>query len=222
MTKTNRVVDLVRIFCFIGSVVFSILPTLSAHAEGSFSSPCPVHKVRAIGAPTAGGVMEGVVGAPYQQPHHRYSCRSAGPKPGFIGPDAAGKPTCVRDQPGVFPAPLLGPDSLSFTFISQSHCASLVTPVVVRPDGTAFFGQSMRADDLPQRLEIPAPAQMGIYTLFVLPHDAESEPVSMAVEVASSEQPGLVETISLKSFVGGCDDSDLTCGEYTYYLRHKT
>jgi hypothetical protein len=166
--------------------------------------------------------MEGVVGAPYQQPHHRYSCRSAGPKPGFIGPDAAGKPTCVRDQPGVFPAPLLGPDSLSFTFISQSHCAAFVTPVVVRPDGTAFFGQSMRADALPQTLEIPAPAQMGIYTLFVLPHDTESEPVAISVKVSSSEQRGLVETISLKSFIAGSDDSDLTCGEYIYSLRHKT
>lgn len=213
----NRIV---MSFCLIAGWAFGLMPSLFAHPEDVSLSTRPIQHVTAIGAPTVGGLIEGIAGAPYRAPHHRYCCRSDGPKPGFIGPDVAGKPTCVRDQPGVFPAPIMGPDSLSFTFRSQDSHLSQVTPVVVRPDGIAIVGRPMQSGDASQTLEVPFPAQMGIYTLFILPHENANQPVSASVEVQSSVVEKRPRIIPLQSFVSGGGDLDLICGEYIY-LRNK-
>ena len=156
----------------------------------------PIHEVATLGAATTGPMLEGVSGAINKGRRRHFDCFSANPKPGFLGPQTIAKHPRVKDQPGVFPAPLMGPASLTFAFSNQSKHHAL-TPVIVRPDGTAFHGLPLTPDDSSQTLVVSSPAQTGIYTLFVLGHQKYQSDAHAIVNVTTSTQTQQVNTFNL-------------------------
>lgn len=184
---------------------------LSEFGEGTE----PLYEVNAIGAPTTGVLVEGAAGAACKGVHHRFSCHTEGPKPGFLGPLAVAKPTSIRCQPGIFPAPIAGPASLTFTFTCLNN-KNPMTPIVMRPDGTALKGFPMTLEDFPQTIVVSYPAQTGIYTLFILPHGIENQNVHAIVEVSKSTKPHRVNTYALKAFGRTNKDEDKISAEFIY------
>ena len=129
-------------------------------SQENFSKP--LYDVSVLGAPASGALLEGVMGAVHKGCRQRFYCHSAAPTQGFLGPTTFAEPISLKDQPGVFPAPLMGPAFLTFCF----HCHlsnAPFTPVVIKPDGSVFYGQTMSSTNSPQTLVIASPAQTGIY-----------------------------------------------------------
>lgn len=174
----------------------------------------PLHEVASLGAATTGALVEGRVGSTRKSCRHRFYCQSSGPKPGFLGPEIVAKPTSVKDQPGIFPAPLMGPDSLTFTFACQSQDLTL-TPVVIKPDGTACYGQPMKKQET-QSLMISSPAQTGIYTLFALAHQTSSNLAHIHVKATTSTHPEQVYTFYLEPFLSSKKDFEHISAEFIY------
>jgi hypothetical protein len=186
---------------------------------GGVSNDCcgskPTQEIAPLGAATTGSFVEGVIGASRKGHRHRFYCQSSGPKPGFLGPQAVAKPSSVKAQPGIFPAPVMGPASLTFTFSCQSENPHL-TPVIVKPDGTLYQGAPLTGRDASQELIVASPAQTGIYTLFVLNHQDDSHNVQATVKVHTSVTPQEVETFSLKPFEGSDVHAEEISAEFIY------
>ena len=206
---------------FFLSIHFSLLSQGIEAQQSSFSlqeeqppSTQPLQEVATLGGPTAGSLIEGVVGS-MKGCRHRFYCHSAGPTLGFLGFQTTTKPLMIKNQPGIFPAPLMGPASLTFNFNYKNSSASL-TPVVVRPDGRVFQGLPMTMTNSPQTLVISSPAQTGIYTVFVLAHQKDSQGGKVTVNAAISTQPQHDRTFLLKSFDLNHEDSDLMSAEFIY------
>lgn len=181
--------------------------------QGEYSKP--LHEVASIGAATTGPLLEGMAGATHKEHRHRFYCHSSGPKPGFLGPQSVAKPSLVKDQPGVFPAPLMGPASLTFIFACRDPNAA-ITPVIVRPDGTAFHGLPMTAQDSPQTLVVSAPAQRGIYTLFTLAHHDSKPNMETTVDVTTSTLPQQIKTFTIQPFISTDPHSEPFSAEFFY------
>lgn len=201
----------------------SILSSCLWAQEGMIQSPplrkpaltsTPWQEVAVLGAPTTGSLVEGSIGAIHKGCRHRFYCHSTGPTAGFLGPQTIAKPVSLKDQPGVFPAPLMGAATIAFNFCCQeSH---FVTPIVVRPDGTVFKGLPMTSLNSPQTLVISSPAQTGIYTLFILPHEKHSIGTLITVEASINTQPENKQFFYLKSFESNDKDLDLISAEFVY------
>jgi hypothetical protein len=178
----------------------------------------PLHEVATLGAAITGALVEGCVGAIHKGSRHRFTCYSSGPTSGFLGPQDIVKPVSLKDQPGVFPAPLMGPASLTFTFNCPEKSQPSVTPIVVRPDGTVFQGLPMNHQNSPQTVVISSPAQTGIYTLFVLGHQHEALGSQVQVNASVSSQPQHNTTLHLKSLERSDSDKDveLVSAEFVY------
>lgn len=179
-----------------------------------FSSK-PLYEVASLGAPTAGSLVEGSVGSIHKGCRHRFYCYSTIPPTGFLGPQEAAKPASLKDQPGVFPAPLVGAASVTFQFHCQDAKAS-ITPVVIRPDGKLYQGLVMTSLNSPQTLVISSPAQMGIYTLFVLAQQKDSLGTHVTVDASISTQPQNNTTFFLKSFEPSDKEAELISAEFVY------
>lgn len=106
--------------------------------------------VVSIGAPLSGPCIEGAVGAIQKGVRQKFCCQTGGNVPGFLGPRLFS--SFVKEQPGVFPAPLRTETSLSF------HWDKEATVWVVLPDGTSLQVEG-------SELSIPFPTQSGIYFL---------------------------------------------------------
>jgi hypothetical protein len=174
-----------------------------------------LYEVASLGAPTTGSLVEGSVGSVSKGCRHRFYCHSAGPTTGFLGPQEAATPISLKDQPGVFPAPLVGAASVTFQFHCQDPNASVV-PVVIRPDGTIYQGLAMTSHNSPQTLVISSPAQTGIYTLFVLAQQKDSLGAHVYVDASISTQPQNSATFSLKSFEPDDKEAELISAEFVY------
>lgn len=181
-----------------------------------FLSSKPVHEVAALGASASGSLVEGSVGSSHKGSRHRFYCHSSASTSGFLGPQAIVKPLSLKDQPGVFPAPLMGPASLTFTFHCQDESQDSLTPIVVRPDGTAFQGLPMNRSNSPQTLVISSPAQTGIYTLFVLAHQKEGGGNRVHINASINTQPQHSKTFHLKSLEFDDKEVELICAEFVY------
>lgn len=164
---------------------------------------------------TTGSLVEGSVGSIHKGCRHRFHCHSTSPTNGFLGPQEIVKSVSLKDQPGVFPAPLMGAANITFNFCCQDAQAS-VTPVVVRPDGTVFQGLPMTAHNSPQTLEVSSPAQTGIYTLFVLSHQKEAPSIHVKVDASISTQSHSNKSFEIKSFDLNDKDADLFSAEFVY------
>lgn len=171
-------------------------------------------EVASLGAATTGSLVEGSIGSIHKGCRHRFYCHST-ELTGFLGPKTTTKPLALKDQPGVFPAPLIGAASVTFNFKCQDANAA-VTPIVVRPDGTVFQGLSMTSLNSPQTLVISSPAQTGIYTLFVLANQKEALDTHVTVNASISTQPQNDMTFHLKSFEGGDKNAELISAEFVY------
>jgi hypothetical protein len=179
------------------------------------SSPSPpLHEVATLGAPTTRASIEGIVGS-MKGCRHRFYCHSVGQTFGFLGPHTTAKPLSVKNQPGIFPAPLMGPASLTFSF-NCHHSTACLTPIVVKPDGTVFHGLPLKMSNSPQSLVISSPAQTGIYTLFVLANQKDSQGVQVSVEASINTQPQQHKSFFLKSFELNPENSDLISAEFIY------
>jgi hypothetical protein len=187
----------------------------SSHQE-LFLFSKPMHEVATLGAPTTGSLVEGSVGSIHKGCRHRFYCHSSTLASGFLGPQAIAKPLSLKDQPGVFPAPLMGPASLIFTFHCQDESQASLTPTIVRPDGTIFQGLPMTKSNSPQTLVISSPAQTGIYTLFVLSHQKASVEIPVQVNASISTQPQHNKTFYLKSLGSSDKDAELISAEFVY------
>lgn len=174
----------------------------------------PLHEVASLGAATTGALVEGKVGSMRKSYRQRFYCQSSGPKPGFLGPEVVAKPTSIKDQPGIFPAPLMGLDSLTFTFTCQNQDLTL-TPVIIKPDGTAVYGQPMKKQET-QTVMISSPAQTGIYTLFALAHQTSSNLACLHVKATTSTHPEQVQSFRLEPFIGSQKESDHISAEFIY------
>ncbi len=174
----------------------------------------PLHEVASLGAATTGALVEGKVGSMRKSCRQRFYCQSSGPKPGFLGPEIVAKPSSIKDQPGIFPAPLMGLDSLTFTFTCQNQDATL-TPVIIKPDGTAVYGQPMRKQET-QTVMISSPAQTGIYTLFALAHQTSPSLACLHVKVTTSTRPEQTKSFYLEPFTGFQKNSDHISDEFVY------
>jgi hypothetical protein len=180
----------------------------------SFSSK-PLYEVASVGAPTTGSLVEGSVGSINRGCRHRFYCHSAAPAEGFLGPQEAAKPVSLKDQPGVFPAPLVGDASVTFQFYCQNPKECII-PVVIRPDGTIYQGLIMTSLNSPQTIVIASPAQTGIYTLFVLAKQQDSLGAHVTVDASISTQPQNITTFSLKTFEPNDKEGDLISAEFIY------
>ena len=146
--------------------------------------------VSSLGASTSGYWVEACVGSRHKGCRHRFHCHHSNcSTDGFLGPHPIAKPLSLKDQPGIFPAPIMGDASLTFKFKAQNPQATHLTPIVIRPDGTAFQTPPMTPLNSLQTLVIPSQAQTGIYTLFVIAHPNTSKDASVSVEATISTQP---------------------------------
>ena len=179
----------------------------------------PIYDVSVLGAPATGSLVEGVVGSIQKGCRHRFYCHSSLPTQGFLGPQVIAEPLTLKDQPGVFPAPLMGPAALTFCF-DCGQTKTPYTPIIVRPDGTVFYGLPMTANNSPQTLIIASPAQTGIYTLFILAHQKENHAADATVEVSISTQPAEGKTFQLKSFETHEEHPELISAEFIYLPQH--
>lgn len=194
--------------------LFSLSSPIPHESLINFTSTSPL-EVGCIGASTTGSLVEGCIGFTRKGSRHRFYCHSNGPTAGFLGSQTNAKPLSLKDQPGVFPAPLVAYASISFNFHCQDSENSF-TPVVVRPDGTIFQGLPMTHDNSPQTLVISSPAQTGIYTLFVLSNQKEVKKTLFLVDASISTQPQNDQTISLKSFGNSEEDVEMMSAEFVY------
>lgn len=222
MTSKQRIRSyfLYSLFTFLSFNLSFFSLKLEAQSFSSFQeehgfSAKPLHKVATIGAPTTGSLIEGKMGSLHKGCRHRFYCYSSAPQLGFLGPQETAKPLSIKDQPGVFPAPLMGPASLTFSFSNQ-HPTTALTPIIVRPDGTVFKGLPIIAGNSPQTLVVSSPAQTGIYTLFVLAHQKEAQDAQITVDAKISTQPHQDKTFFLKSFEPTEQDLDLISAEFIY------
>lgn len=199
--------------CFIFLELDGRPPPARVEAPHDFSKTA--YDVSVLGAPATGSLVEGVVGSVQKGCRHRFFCHSSEPMQGFLGPQASAEPLSFRDQPGVFPAPLMGPAALTFCF-NCSEENSHFTPIIVRPDGTVIYGQAMGASNSPQTLVIASPAQTGIYNLFILTHQKEDIPAHAMVEASISTQPKEGKTFHLKSLEAKEGDPELISAEFIY------
>lgn len=175
----------------------------------------PSYEIASLGAPTTGSLVEGCVGSIHKGCRHRFYCHSTGPNTGFLGPQGVAKPVSLKDQPGVFPAPLVGAASVTFHFNCQDTQASFI-PIVIKPDGTVFQGLPMKAPNSPQTLVVASPAQTGIYTLFVLAHQKDSQGAHITVDASISTQPQNDKTVHLKAFEPSDKEAELISAEFIY------
>lgn len=175
----------------------------------------PLHEVASLGAPTTGSLVEGSVGSLYVGRRHRFHCHSPGLTSGFLGPQETTKPLNLKDQPGVFPAPLAGEAFITFEFYCQDASPPVV-PVIIRPDGTVYQGLVMSALNSPQILVVSSPAQTGIYTLFVLAHLNDSLSSYVTVNASINTQPQNNTTFHLKSFEPNEKKPELMSAEFIY------
>lgn len=192
--------------------------TLSFTLPNSSSSK-PLYEVASLGALTTGALIEGMVGAIHKGARQRFYCHSTGPEQGFLGHQTSAKLLSLENQPGVFPAPLMGPASLAFTF----HCKDVkapLTPIVIRPDGTVFRGLPMTSFDSPQTLEISSPAQTGIYTLFIVAHHKDDLQTQMMITTHISTEPKQSLPFYIQPFDPNAKDMDLISAEFVY--SHRT
>lgn len=180
-----------------------------------------IYDIAVFGSPTSGPLVEGAIGAIQKGYRHRFYCHSPGPSPGFIGAQTSTKVSSIKEQPGVFPAPLMGSDSLQFTF-ALSGSNDPVIPVIVKPDGTILKGYSMTHEQPPQVLSIPYPAQTGVYNFFVLNQNINCEKNSAAenswvnVNVITNHQSRKGQNFSIKAFNANVESPEFICAEYIY------
>lgn len=201
---------------FVLSILFQTANALPlTDREEEHPSARPLYHVSVLGAPATGPLIDGVVGSVQKGCRHRFFCYSSAPAQGFLGPQAIAEPLSIRDQPGVFPAPIRGSAALTFCF-NCSKSESSFTPLIVRPDGTKIHGQPMNAATSPQTIVIASPAQTGIYTLFILTHQKENQAAQAVVEASISTQPKEGQTLLLHSFDSIHPDSDLISAEFIY------
>ena len=187
---------------------------ISLKTQAFFSKP--LHEVASLGAPTTGSLVEGSVGSVVRGCRHRFYCHSTGgPPTSFLGPEKVAKPIALKDQPGIFPAPVAGGASISFQFHCQDAQSSII-PVVIRPDGTVYQGLAMTEQTSPQTLVISSPAQTGIYTLFVLTHHQDSSNTIISVDASINTQPHNHATFYLKPFEANDQETDLLSAEFIY------
>lgn len=173
-----------------------------------------LYEVATLGAATTGSLLEGCVGSSRKNQGQKFYCNT-NQTTGFIGPQETMKSVGLHDQPGVFPAPVIGSASVTFQF----HCHDandLFLPVVVRPDGTIYQGLPMTALNSPQTLVISSPAQTGIYTLFVLALEEDSLGKQVIVDASISTKPHRKTSFNLKSFDHSSQDTELISAEFLY------
>lgn len=175
----------------------------------------PIYDVSVLGASATGSLVEGVVGSIQKGCRHRFYSYSSLPAQGFLGPQDIAEPLSLKDQPGVFPAPLMGPAALTFCFNCRQTSGPF-TPIIIRPDGTVFYGLAMTAANSPQTLVISSPAQTGIYTLFILSHQKGDQAAEALVEASISTQPSEGKTLELKSFETKEAHPELVSAEFIY------
>ncbi len=217
-----------RIFRWIVFALISLsLGPLAAHMNSPlFSFPkerrCVTYRLRqqvaSCGAPTTGWLIEGRVGSFRREGRRRFYCYSANHQEGFLGPQAAAKPVSLRDQPGVFPAPIVGPASLMFSFREVNPDGTLI-PVIVKPDGTILRGQPITTSNSPQILVVSAPAQTGIYNLFILAQRQQAGEAEVFVEASVSTQPTQMQMLMLKPFDANSLDPTCVNAEFLYIGR---
>lgn len=142
-------------------------------------------EIASLGAVMSEAILEGGSGAIQRSPQYRFRTRSIGPTPGIIGQHPKFTRATLREQPGVFPGPLLGFDALEFTFTCLGPIDQNLVPIIFKPDGSIIKGKILCSKDPKQTVTVPYPAQTGIYTLFISNNslkNAISE--SIRVEVA--------------------------------------
>lgn len=171
-------------------------------------------EVRVIGAPLSSSSIEGVLGAS-NVPRAQFYSYSSDPVPGFLGPQHLARAPLIREQPGVFPALKLGSDSLTFSFSYEGNNLPL-TPVVIKPDGTIYKGFAMSLSSATQTIEIPYPAQIGLYTLFLLDPSGSDNEASLHVTAATSSQPHRVKQLLLKPLSLNKEQTKKTSSELIY------
>lgn len=174
-------------------------------------SATPLYNVSVIGAPTTGPLIDGVVGSIQKGSRHRFYSHSSSSQ-GFLGAKSNAEPLSIKDQPGVFPAPIMGPAAISFCFKCTQDNSSFV-PVIIRPDGTVIHGQEMSESNSHQTLIIASPAQTGIYTLFILPNNQES--TEALIEASISSLPQEKKSFYLHSF-NAQTENELISAEFIY------
>ena len=177
------------------------------------------YEVSVLGAPTSGIAIQGAVGAIHKGNDLRFPCYSPGPTPGLVGPQIFSKLSGFKDQPGVFPAPLIGFDSLHFVFTSKEGNRDII-PVIIKPDGTIFKGSPMNCNHGPQMLVIPYPAQTGIYTIFALNQKSVEKNDLIAglveVNVNTSTRTKKGKHFLLKPFSSNTKNAEFISAEYIY------
>ncbi len=173
------------------------------------------HQAASIGAPVTGSLIEGCIGS-FKKSESHYITHYDHTKNGFLGSSQGEKHAItVKDQPGVFPAALVGDSSIGFQFHIEDENEEII-PVIVRPDGTVYQGLAMHKDHSPQVLEIASPAQRGIYTLFVL-GNGKALAKNIIVEVAVKNQPKHNTSLQLQPFNPENDQNhDLISAEFVY------
>lgn len=172
-------------------------------------------EITSFGAVMSNCAIEGTAGALHKDRPGRFYSRSVGgPTPGFLG--IAERPSLSRfkDQPGVLPAPLIGSDSLNFTFTCAGSNLRFI-PIVVKPDGTVFKGVSMESGNAPQVIRIPSPSQTGIYTVFLSDRSSDYPNGEVIVEARTSSRPKFSRSLILKP-IGPEYANDFTSGEFIY------
>jgi hypothetical protein len=174
------------------------------------------NEIEICGAPSTGPLVEGAVGSIHKGSRHRFFCHNTTASEGFIGFESTIEPLSLKTQPGVFPAPVMGLDSLTFRFHASQH-SPLFTPLIIRPDGTVFYGQPMAEKNSPQTVVVAAPAQTGIYTLMIISNQYELA-AHATVNATISTRPQEEITLSLKSFDPNEleETTDLICAEFIY------
>lgn len=175
----------------------------------------PPQEVATLGAPTSGSLVEGAIGSIRKGSRHRFFCHSSRPDPGFLGVQESSNRLILKDQPGVFPAPILGAASITFEFHSQESTGSIV-PVIVRPDGTIYQGLPMNRSNSPQTLVVSSPAQTGIYTLLTLSHSSDALKAPISVKASISTQPERSRTLLLRPLEKENPQPELISAEFIY------
>ncbi len=219
--KRQRLLILNLTLCFLiglgySSSLLAQEPVPYSSQKESFLTSKPTHEVATLGASTTGSLVEGSLGSIHKGHRHRFYSHSPVSALGFLGPHTIAKPLSLKDQPGVFPAPLMGPASLTFTFHCQNESQAPLTPIVVRPDGTIYQGFPMTTSHSPQSLVISSPAQTGIYTVFVLAHQNVFDDIPIQVNASISTQPQHDKTLYLKTLGSSNKNAEFMSAEFVY------
>ncbi|WP_068466902.1 hypothetical protein [Candidatus Protochlamydia phocaeensis] len=198
-------------FYFSSLLLFNLI--FSPFSLFAFAKQASIQQIATIGAPTTGPALTGMVGASKQK-----RCKLPSRSSKIAGLIETKKPSV---QPGVPSSFQHGTASLTFNFTHSDNHRSVkglvFTPVIVKPDGTTVQGISMGPGDSPQALIIPAPAQIGIYSLFLLADSIPDQNSGHAiVEASASTHPDNQTAYTLLPFSSSIAAGDQFSADYVY------